>query len=395
MDMSYSPAEQAFRQEVREWIASAMPPHIAQKAASGGHFEHEEVMEWHRILYQKGWIAPHWPKEYGGTGWDVTRQFIFQEELVRANAPQIPPFAIYMIGPLLIEFGTPEQKARFLPKMLSGEEYWCQGYSEPNAGSDLASLQTRAEIEGDEFVINGQKTWTSHAQYADWIFCLVRTDPKAKKQAGISFVLVDLKNTPGVRVVPFLTLGGLPSFCDTYFENARVPLKNLVGPLHGGWTVAKALLGYERTAISGINEAARMLRWLKEQALQTQSGGRRLIDEPGFRAKLAQFEVRLQAAQMAQLRTIAAAQQGRAPGPEASILKLRGSELLQYSYELAMELMGHNSLAWFPPAGIVPPAQEFIASQFCYLRAATIYGGSNEIQKNIIAKLILGLPSAA
>jgi alkylation response protein AidB-like acyl-CoA dehydrogenase len=394
MDMSFTPEQVAFRKEVRDWIQQAMTPGLKKKASQGAHFEHEEVMEWHKILYKKGWVAPAWPKEHGGTGWDSTRQFIFAEEVILANAPQLPPFAIYMVGPLIIEFGTPEQKARFLPKMLSGDEYWCQGYSEPNAGSDLASLQTRAEIQGDHFVINGQKTWTSHAQYADWIFCLVRTDPAAKKQAGISFVLVDIKNTPGVEVKPFLTSGGLPSFSDTFFENAKVPVANLVGPLNGGWTVAKALLGYERTAISGINEAGRMIQNLKALAQSIKVGDRSLLDEPSFRAKVAMLEIKHKSIQMAQFRTLAAAQSGKAPGPESSILKLRGTELLQYSFELAMEAMAYNSISWFNEEGVVPPAQQWVGSQFNYLRAATIYGGSNEIQKNIIAKMLLGLPSA-
>jgi alkylation response protein AidB-like acyl-CoA dehydrogenase len=393
MDLAYSPDEIEFRAEVREWITGAMPPHIRAKAQQWGYFEHEETMEWHRILYKKGWIAAHWPKEYGGTGWDATRQFIFAEELVRANAPAIPPFAIYMIGPLLIQFGTDEQKSRLLPKILSGDEYWCQGYSEPNAGSDLAAVQTRAEIDGDHFVLNGQKTWTSHGQYADWIFCLVRTDPAAKKQAGISFLLIDLKATEGVEVAPFLTTGGLPSFCDTYFEDARVPVANLVGKLNDGWSVAKALLGYERTAISGINESGRMLHWLHAEASKTMVGSERLIDQPDFRFKLSQLAIRHKSVEMAQSRTVAAQGHGKHPGAESSILKLRGSETLQGAFELAMEVMGHNSISWFNEAGEIPPTQQWIASQHNYLRATTIYGGSSEIQKNIIAKWILGLPA--
>ena len=394
MDMSYTPEQSAFRQEVRDWIQSAMPPRIKKKAEQGASFEHEETTEWHKILYKKGWIAPHWPKEHGGTGWDVTQQFIFNEEVIRAGSPVIPPFAVYMLAPLLIEFGSDEQKKRFLPKIASGDEQWCQGYSEPNAGSDLASLQCRADLEGDHFVLNGQKTWTSHAQYADWIFCLVRTDSASKKkQEGISFILIDIKNTPGVEVKPFLTLGGLPSFCDTFFENAKVPKANIVGKVNGGWTVAKALLGHERITISGINEAGRALRLLKDMAANTKVGGQRLIDDVNFRQKLAIYEIKLRAIRMAQYRTLAATQHGKAPGPESSILKLRGTELLQLGYEIAMDVMGYNSFSWFNEEGVIPPQQQWIASQFNYLRAATIYGGSNEIQRNIIAKLILGLPA--
>ncbi len=391
MDLSFTPEQQQFRADVREWIQSAMPPEIKRKAEQWQHYTHDDTMAWHRILHKQGWVAPHWPKEYGGTGWDAARQFIFNEELIRANAPQIPPFAIYMVGPLLVEYGSPEQKERFLPKMLSGEEYWCQGYSEPNAGSDLANVQAKAELQGDHFIVNGQKTWTSHGQYADWIFCLLRTDASGKKQEGISFVLVDLKNTPGVKVVPFITTGGMPSFCDTYFEDAKVPKENLVGPLNGGWTVAKALLGHERIAISGIAETERMIRWLKRQASETRVNGHRLIDEPSFRAKIARLEMRLKPLRISQLRTLASLQAGKSPGPESSILKLRGTELQQNAFELAMELMGHNSISWFNDDA-VPPAQFMVPSMHNYLRAATIYGGSNEIQKNVIAKRILGLP---
>lgn len=394
MDMSFTPEQIAFRQEVRDWIQSAMPPEIKKKAAAGAHFEHEETKAWHRILYEKGWIAPHFKKEDGGAGWDATRQFIFNEEIIRANAPVIPPFAVYMVGPLIAEFGTEAQKKRFLPKILSGEEQWCQGYSEPNAGSDLASLQCRADLDGDHFVLNGQKTWTSHGQYADWIFCLVRTNPNAKKkQEGISFILVDIKNTPGVEVKPFITLGGLPSFCDTFFENARVPKENIVGKVDGGWTVAKALLGYERITISGINEAVRITNLVKRLAQEIKVGDKPLMDDAVFRAKFAAHEIKVRAIQVAQYRTLATMQHGKAPGPESSILKLRGTELLQQGYELAMDVIGYDSFSWFNEPGVVPPQEQWIASQFNYLRAATIYGGSNEIQRNIIAKMILGLPA--
>ena len=394
MDMQFTPAQQAFRIEVREWIAKAMPPEIKRKAEAGAFFSHEETTEWHRILYKKGWVAPAWPKEHGGTGWDSTLRYLFSDELILANAPPLPPFAIGMVGPLLIEYGNDVQKKRFLPKMLAADEYWCQGYSEPNAGSDLASLQCKAELQGDHFILNGQKTWTSHGQYADWIFCLVRTDPAAKKQAGISFILVDIKNTPGVEVRPFMNSGGVESFCETFFENAKVPKENLVGPLNGGWTVAKALLGYERTTIAGINEAARMVLNLKRMSAATRTGGRSLLDDPGFRQKLAALEIKIKAIQMTQFRTLAATQHGKAPGPESSILKLRGTELQQAAYEMAMEAMGHNAISWFNDEGVIPLSQQWIASNFNYSRAATIYGGSNEIQKNIVAKMILGLGGA-
>jgi alkylation response protein AidB-like acyl-CoA dehydrogenase len=390
MDLGFSKEHVAFREEVRAFMREAMPPHLRDKAEIDGHFEHHEIMEWHKILYRRGWVAPHWPKEVGGPGFDATSRFILSEELELAGAPSLSPFGLSMVGPLLIQFGSDSQKSRFLPKILSGEEVWCQGYSEPNAGSDLASLRTRADLDGDHFVVNGQKTWTTYAQFADWIFALVRTDGKAKKQEGISFLLIDMK-TPGLTVKPFLTIGGTPAFCETFFDNVRVPRENLVGPMNGGWTMAKALLGHERTLIAAVGLSARALRRCKRIAQQTIAGGKPLIEHDVYRARIAKMEVRLRSLQMANWRTLAGAQLGRAPGPESSILKIRGSELLQQLYELAMELMGHDALAWFNEPGVVPPIEQWVASSFNYLRATTIYGGSNEIQKNIIAKHLLGL----
>jgi alkylation response protein AidB-like acyl-CoA dehydrogenase len=395
MDLSVSPEQIAFRQEVRQWIQDAMPAAIKAKAAGGGHFEHEEQMEWHKILYAKGWVAPQWPKEVGGTGWDIGKRHIFGEELVRANTPQLSPFGLMMVGPLLIQFGTPEQKARFLPKILSGEEVWCQGYSEPNAGSDLASLQLRAEKDGDDYILNGQKTWTTYAQHADWIFLLARTDASGKKQDGITFILADIKNTPGITVKPFLTTGGTDAFSETWFQNARVPQSNRVGPEHGGWTMAKALLAHERTGIGGIAESKRWLQLCKRIARETPVGKSSLFDDRSFRERIARLEMRLRSLELLQLRTLAAAQVGRAPGPESSILKLVGTEIQQESTELCMDAMGHDALGWLDsPDEALPAIEQGVASSFNYLRAATIYGGSNEIQRNIIAKQILRLPTA-
>ncbi len=392
MDLSFTPDELTFRAEARAWIYSAMPPHIREKAAVDGHFEMDEIMEWHRVLYAKGWVAPHWPKEVGGPGLDVTRRFILTEELELAGAPALSPFGLSMVGPLLIQFGNEAQKQRFLPKILAGEEKWCQGYSEPNAGSDLASLRLSADDAGDHFVLNGQKTWTTNGHHADWIFVLARTDKGAKKQSGISFLLCDMK-TPGVRVRPTLTIGGTYGFCDTFFENVKVPKENLVGPLNGGWTMAKALLGHERTLVAAVGVSARVLTRAKKLASSIKAGGRLLIDDPVVRAKIARAECRLTALKMANYRALASAKLGHAPGPEASILKLRGSETVQTMYELCLDLLGHDALSWFNEPGIVPPQEQWIASNYAYLRATTIYAGSSEIQKNIIAKLILGLPS--
>ncbi len=395
MDMSFTPEQIAFRKEVREWIDSALPPEIKRKAENGANFEHDEVMEWHKILYRKGWAAPGWPEEVGGPGWDVAQRFIFGEECARANAPTLSPFGLGMVGPLIIEYGNDEQKKRFLPKILSGEEVWCQGYSEPNAGSDLASLQLRADKDGDDYILNGQKTWTTHAQYADWIFVLCRTSSEGKPQQGISFLLADLKNTEGIEVKPFLTTGGTDAFSETWFEDARVPQENRVGPENEGWTMAKALLGHERTLIGGVAESGRWLAATKRIAASTPVGVGTLMDDVAFRRRIARLEMRRRAVGMANLRILAAAQVGRAPGPESSILKLAGTEVYQAITELAMDAMGHNAMGWFDsPLEALPEPQQWIASQFNYLRACTIYGGSNEIQKNIISKVILGLPNA-
>jgi alkylation response protein AidB-like acyl-CoA dehydrogenase len=394
MDLSFTPEQEAFRAEVRAWIAQAMPPHIAKKAKEHALFDHTEQREWHRILYRKGWVALNWPKEHGGAGLDPTRRFILQEELVMAGTPELSAFGIRMVGPLIVQYGTERQKERFLPKILNGDEVWCQGYSEPGAGSDLASLQLKAEDDGQgNFILNGQKTWTTYAQHADWIFLLARTDRTAqKRQMGISFLLCDMKS-PGVRAEPFLTLGGTPAFCDTYFDNVKVPHENLVGPLHGGWNIAKALLGHERVGIGDVGNSTRALRNLKRIARNTLLDGKPLIADPCFRAKIAKLEMRIESLRVVIYKTLAGAELGKAPGPESSILKIRGSELTQQVGELSMEVMGMNGLTWFNE-GAVPPNEYWVPTHFNYQRATTIYGGSNEIQRNVIAKNILRLPDA-
>ena len=393
MDMDFSAEDLAFRDEVRAWLQEAMPDHIKAKAAKGGGFTHEEEMEWHKILHAKGWAAPQWPEEVGGTGWNVTQRFIFSEETTRANTPTLSPFGLGMVGPLIIQFGTPEQKERFLPKILAGEEVWCQGYSEPNAGSDLASLQLRADDAGDHYILNGQKTWTSAAQYADWIFVLARTSSDGKKQEGITFLLADIKNTEGIEVKPFYTIGGTPAFSDTFFNNAKVPKENRVGPEGGGWSMAKALLGHERTGIGGVGQAKRFIALTKQLAKDTPVGTGTLLDDASFRHRIAKLEMRIRTIEMANFRTLASAQLGHAPGPESSILKIVGTEATQEATELAMDALGHGAQGWLEaPEGTIHEASRNLQSTFNYLRAATIYGGSNEIQKNIISKHILGLP---
>jgi alkylation response protein AidB-like acyl-CoA dehydrogenase len=391
MNLTFTEEEEAFRHEVRAWMQEAMPKEMRRSAQGAGGLNFEESVEWHKILYAKGWVAPHWPKEVGGTGWDATKRFIFNEELELAGPLRISVLGLSMVGPLIMRFGTEAQKTRFLPKILSGEEFWCQGYSEPNAGSDLASLRMTAEDAGDHFIVNGQKTWTSWAQNADWIFCLVRTDPAAKKQAGITFLLVDLKS-PGIEVKPMLTLGHTPAFCDTFFDDVKVPKENMVGGINQGWTVAKALLGHERTLLALIGPSRNVLQKLKRIAATKTVNGRPMLEDPAWRAKIARLEMRFRAHLMVSYRALADQQKGKIPGPEASILKLVGTKLIQELTELAMEVMGESSLTWYNE-GVCAPIEESIGPYFCYERSATIYGGSNEIQRNVIAKMILQLPS--
>jgi alkylation response protein AidB-like acyl-CoA dehydrogenase len=393
MDLSFSAEDEAFRREVAAFIREALPDDLAAKAEIDAPFSMDDIMRWHRILFQKGWVAWGWPKKFGGPGLSPTQCFILTEELELAGTPQLSPFGLMMVAPAIMQFGTPEQQARFLPKILSGEEVWCQGYSEPEAGSDLASLRVKAESDGDDFIVNGQKTWTTYAQYADWIFCLVRTNPNVKQQSGITFLLIDMK-TPGVEARPMLTIGQQPAFCDTFFENVRVPKANAIGPIDGGWTVAKALLGHERTLLAMVGSSGRLLLRVKRIAAATMLEGRPLLEHDVWRAKIARLEIELEALKTTNYRVVAQAQHGKAPGPESSILKLRGTEINQQLYELAMEIMGLDALGWYDDQGALPAIEQGVAPQFCYARANTIFGGSNEIQKNIIAKWILGLPAA-
>ncbi|MGB5697338.1 MAG: acyl-CoA dehydrogenase family protein [Polyangiales bacterium] len=392
MNLTFTEEEEAFRREVRAWIEESMPEEIHRKAQGAGGFTPEESTRWHKILYAKGWIAPHWPKELGGTGWDAAKRFIFSEEMELSGAPPLSTFGLSMVGPLIISYGTDAQKKRFLPKILSAEEMWCQGYSEPGAGSDLASLRTTAEDAGDHFIVNGQKTWTSYAQYADWIFCLVRTDPTVKKQSGITFLLIDLES-PGVEVKPMLTLGHTPAFCDTFFENVKVPKENVVGGINQGWTMAKALLGHERTLLAMTGPCRNVLQKIKRIAVTKTVGGRPMLQDPIWRSKIARLEMRFRAHLMVSYRALADQQKGKEPGPESSILKLVGTKLVQELTELAMEIMGESSLTWYNE-DVCLPVEESIGPYFCYERAATIYGGSNEIQRNVIAKMILQLPNS-
>jgi len=398
MDLRFTAAELEFREEVRAFLASSLPPEIRRKMLEGLNVSRDDTARWQRILHDRGWGAPSWPREFGGTGWDPVRQYIFEEECAAGGAPRLLPFGLKMVGPVIQRFGNADQQRRFLPRILTGEDWWCQGYSEPGAGSDLASLKMRAERQGDHYVVNGQKTWITLAQHANWIFCLVRTDPAAKPQAGISFLLVDMRS-PGVTVRPITLLDGTQEVNEVWLEDVKVPAENLVGKENEGWTYAKFLLGHERTNIAGIGGAKRDLARLKRVAGVERKHGRPLAQDPFFAARLAQVEIELMALEITNLRVLSAEAERRAPGPEASLLKIKGTEIQQAISELLVHAVGPAALPFRreardgdfqgPPVG--PPHAAPLAAAYCNLRKASIYGGSNEIQKNIITQLILGL----
>ncbi|MFN3990935.1 MAG: acyl-CoA dehydrogenase family protein [Erythrobacter sp.] len=402
MDMEFSPADLAFREEVRDFLAENLPDRLREGArrTPGVFVEPDIGMEWHRILYKKGWVAPHWPKEDGGTGWTPTQKFIFEKECALAGAPSLAILGLRLVGPVICHFGTPEQKARFLPRILSGEDYWCQGYSEPGSGSDLASLKTAARLEGDEYVINGSKIWTTHAHHANWIFALVRTDPSVKKQQGISFLLVPM-DQPGITVTPIHSMSGDHEVNAVFFTDARTKVENRIGAEGQGWTIAKFLLENER---GGSCYAPRLLQSIDrlEELAQTQPSGVNgaLAHDARFRDRLARVRLEAEALEVTELRILAELAKGRAPGPQTSLVKLLGSNIGQQVDTLRLELLGTDALQLpleRPLYGNEAP--EPVGSEYAqtamgrYLnnRAQTIFGGSDEVQKNIIAKTVLGL----
>ncbi|MFD1611884.1 acyl-CoA dehydrogenase family protein [Sphingomonas tabacisoli] len=397
MDLEFSPEDIAFREEARRFIAENYPKALRGKQEEGEELSKEDFLSWHRALAKQGWIAPAWPKEYGGPGWTTTQRFIWSEELARADTIPILPFGINMVGPVIYTFGTPEQKARFLPRILSGEDWWCQGYSEPGAGSDLASLRTRAVRDGGHYVVNGQKTWTTMAQHADWGFFLVRTDPDAKPQEGISFLLIDMKS-PGVTVRPIITLGGEHEVNEVWLEDVRVPVDQRIYEENKGWTCAKFLLAHERTGIAGVARSKRGVERIKNIARTEMDGDRPLLANPFFKRKVAELEIDLTALEYTELRTLASEASGRGPGPESSLLKIKGTEIQQRITELALEAVGHYGAPYFRGFGegdnehpIGPDYAHRAAPTYFNGRKTSIYGGSNEIQRNIIAKMVLGL----
>ena len=378
LNLDFSAADERFRTEVREFLERKLPLSLSSKVLEDRPLEREDYLSWMRILHERGWSAPSWPTQFGGPGWSTLQQLIFDEECSGAGAPPILPFGVSMVAPVLMAFGSRSQQDYFLPRILSGEHWWCQGYSEPGAGSDLASLRTRAELRGDHYVVNGQKTWNTYGHLADWIFCLVRTNVQGRPQAGISFLLIDMK-TPGISVRPIPLLDGSHEVNEIWFDNVEVPAANRVGTENEGWTYAKYLLTHERAGIAQLGQSKRELRSLKQLARRQELDGRPLAEDARFRERIAELEVDLLALEFTVLRML---QSGSHPGPESSVLKVRGSDLQQALSELKMQALGPEALAAIP-AGLT--------ARYFNLRKTSIYGGSNEIQRNIIAQRLLGL----
>jgi alkylation response protein AidB-like acyl-CoA dehydrogenase len=399
MDLRLTDDELRFRDEVRAYFKQALPPDIRAKCVLGQRLSREELQRWQKILHDKGWATPAWAPEWGGTGWTAIQQYIFKEELHMAPAPEPLSFNVNMIGPTLIAFGTEAQKQHFLPKISSLEYWFCQGFSEPGAGSDLAALRTTAVRDGAHYVIDGQKLWTSTAHHADWCFLLVRTDPQAKKQQGITYLLMDMR-TPGITVRPIITLDGNHETNEMFLENVRVPVANRLGEENKGWDYAKYLLGHERSGIARVGISKMRLRRAVDLARRINAGDTTLADEPRFRERVAALEVELKALEITQMRVIA--ESGRnlsgKPDPKASILKLKGSELQQAATGLLLEVAGYEAFEFDPE--FVKGMREgdegldwarAIAPNHFFARHVSIVGGSNEIQRNILAKTVLGL----
>ncbi|MEM5542417.1 acyl-CoA dehydrogenase family protein [Sulfitobacter sp. AS92] len=396
MDLSYSDEERAFREDVRAFLAEKLPEDLADKVKRGEELGKEGHERWHAILNDQGWLATNWPKEFGGAAWNAVQRHIFEEEAAAHHAPRIVPFGLSMLAPVLQKFGSKEQQDYWLPRILSGEDWWCQGYSEPGAGSDLASLKTTAVKDGDHYIVNGQKTWTTLGQHANMIFCLVRTDKDVKQQEGISFLLIDM-DTPGITVRPIILLDGGAEVNEVFFDNVKVPAENLVGEENKGWTYAKYLLTHERTNIAGVGFSQAGLSAVKRIAKSEMAGGRPLIENPHFAARVAQAEIDLMAMATTNLRIISKAAAGQAPGVESSMLKVKGTIIRQEINDLARRAAGVYAMPFASEAvagsnDALPDPNEAgpVAAQYFNNRKLSIFGGSNEIQRQIIAKTMLG-----
>ena len=400
MDTTFSTEDLAFQKEVRDFIANNYPQSlrdsISEKKRNNEELSREDLTTWHRILGKnKGWSVPGWPEQYGGPGFTPTQKYIFEQECARAECVIVAPFGPQMCAPVIYTFGNEDQKAKHLPGILSGDVFWCQGYSEPGSGSDLASLKTSAVKEGDHYIVNGQKTWTTLAQHAEWIFCLVRTNPEATKpQEGISFLLIDMK-TPGIEVRPIYLMDGINEVNEVWFDNVKVPAENLIGQENMGWTYAKFLLAHERSGIAQVARSKKALDRIKQIAAAEMSYGEPLIQDPAFQRKIAEAELELTSLEYTELRTLAKDSAGKGPGPESSLLKIKGTDMQQRLTELGMEAVGYYAN---PHMGTTL-SNEYVGSDYSTnlsgsyfnFRKASIYGGSNEIQRNIIAKMVLGL----
>ncbi len=396
MDLSYSQDEQAFRAEIQAFLQEELPENISEKVRLGAGLSKEDMEKWHAILNARGWLAQNWPKAFGGAEWNAVERHIWEEEAAAANAPRIVPFGLSMLAPVLMKFGSETQQNYWLPRILDGSDWWCQGYSEPGAGSDLASLKTRAVRDGDHYVVNGQKTWTTLGQHANMIFCLVRTDPDVKQQEGISFLLIDM-NSPGVEVRPIILLDGSHEVNEVWFTDVRVPAENLVGEENKGWTYAKYLLTHERTNIAGVGFSAAGLDTVKRIARSANHNGKPLIQNPHFAARVAQVEIDLSAMSTTNLRIISKAAAGEAPGVEASMLKVKGTIIRQEINDLTRRAVGPYAMPFASEAieganDLVPDPFEAgpVAADYFNNRKLSIFGGSNEIQRGIIAKVKLG-----
>lgn len=398
MDLNFTPEEMVFREEVRAFLQDKLPARLSAKVGSGKRLTKQDYEEWHAILSAKGWLAPHWPEAWGGAGWDIVRRYIFEVEAASALAPDVVPFGVKMLGPVLIKYGSDEQKRRWLPRILDGSDWWCQGFSEPGAGSDLASLKCSAVRDGDDYVVNGQKTWTTFGQFANMIFCLVRTDNSGKKQQGISFLLVDL-GSPGVEVRPIKLLDGEHEVNEIFFTDVRVPSANLVGEEGRGWTYAKYLLTLERTSIGGVGPAIAAFRRLQAIAHSQLDGGEPLALNPFFAARMAKLEIDLDNMKTTNLRVLAAAGKGAEPVAESSMLKIRGTEIRQEITSLTRRALGPYAQPFvsaaldegFDSEPVGPSYAAPVTADYLNNRKLSIYGGSNEIQREIITKAILEL----
>ncbi len=392
MDLAFTPQEQQFREEVRTWVRANLPAEISHKVHNALRLTREDMQGWGRILGKKGWLGYGWPVQFGGPGWSAVQKHLFEEECALAGAPRILPFGPVMVAPVIMAFGSPEQQQRFLPGIASGDVWWSQGYSEPGAGSDLASLKTRAERRGDKYIVNGQKTWTTLAQHGDWIFCLVRTSNEGKPQTGISFLLIDMKS-PGVSVRPIVLIDGEPDVNEVFFDNVEVPAENLIGEENKGWTYAKHLLSHERTNIADVNRTKRELERLKRIAKAED-----VWNEPRFRDEIARLEVDVVALEMLVLRVLSAEKSGKNPLDIAGLLKIRGSEIQQRYSELMMLAAGPYAVPLIQEAMDAGWQGEFVGAAHCAplagsymnMRKTSIYGGSNEVQRTIVAQTVLG-----